>query len=139
VVDACVVAKWVLPDEEYLKAALKIRDDYVSGSTRLFAPSILRLEVASVLWKAVKLKRLTEEDSHESLQALLHMNIALNELDWLQTLETINVAYKLDIAPYDAAYLYVSKKIGAPLLTSDTKLYEKAKDHFRVVHLRDYI
>jgi predicted nucleic acid-binding protein len=67
------------------------------------------------------------------------MNIILHELSWSQTSETLSIANKLDIALYDAAYLFLSEKISAPLVTSDTKLYEKAKDHFKVLHLKGYV
>ena len=67
------------------------------------------------------------------------MNIILHELNWSQTSETLSIANKLDIALYDATYLFLSEKINAQLVTSDTKLCEKAKDHFKVLHLKDYV
>jgi predicted nucleic acid-binding protein len=139
VVDASVVAKWVLPIETYQENALKLRGDQVSGKVKLFAPAFLTLEVTNALWKAVKLKRLSEEDSQEALQTLGDTNIALCELTWLETSEVLDIACAIDSAIYDAAYLFLSDRTKAQFITSDTKLYEKAKAHFSVLHLKDYI
>jgi len=137
-VDASVVAKWVLPVEMYQENALKLRDDHVSERAELFAPTILTAEVANALWRAVKLQRLTEEDSQEALKTLGDTKITLCELDWYQISQVLKIACMLDSAIYDAAYLFLSDKIEAQLVTSDTKLYEKAKEHFHVLHIKDY-
>jgi len=137
-VDASVVAKWVLPVEMYQENALKLRNDNTSGKAELFAPTILSAEVANALWRAVKLKRLSEEDAQEALTTLGDTKIALCELDWSQISKVLKIACMLDSAIYDAAYLFLSDKIDAQLVTSDTKLYEKAKENFNVLHIRDY-
>lgn len=139
VVDASVIAKWVLPIETYQENAFKLKQDQVSGIVNLSAPAFLTLEVTNALWKAVKLKRLSEEDSQEALKTLGDTKIALYELDWPEASEVLDIAFELDIAIYDAAYVFLSDKIKAQFITSDTKLYEKAKGHFRVVHLKDYV
>lgn len=136
--DASVVAKWVLPVEMYQENALKLRDDHVSERAELFAPTILTAEIANALWRAVKLKRLTEEDAQEALKTLGDTKITLCELDWYQISQVLKIACMLDSAIYDAAYLFLSDKIEAQLVTSDTKLYEKAKEHFHVLHIKDY-
>jgi len=137
-VDASVVAKWVLPVEMYQENALKLRNENTSGRAELFAPTILSAEVANALWRAVKLKRLSEEDAQEALTTLGDTKIALCELDWSQISKVLKIACMLDSAIYDAAYLFLSDKIDAQLVTSDTKLYEKAKENFNVLHIRDY-
>lgn len=137
-VDASVVAKWVLPVEMYQENALKLKDDFVSERVELFAPTILTAEIANALWRAVKLKRLTEEDSQEALKTLGDTKITLCELDWSQFSEVMRIACTLDAAIYDAAYLYLSDKMHAKLITSDTKLYLKGKEHFSVQHIKDY-
>ena len=107
VVDASVVAKWVLPIEPYQENALKLKDDYVSKRAELYAPAVLTIEVTNVLWKAVKLKRLSQEDAQEALKTLGNINLGLHE-------------------------------IKAQFVTSDNKLYEKSKGHFKVLHIKDY-
>lgn len=138
VVDASVIAKWVLPIETYQENAFKLKQDQVTGIANLFAPSILILEVTNALWQALRLKRLSEEDSQEALKTLGDTIITLYELDWRQASEVLDIACELGITIYDAAYVFLSNLIGAQLITSDTKLYEKAKSSFQILHLKDY-
>jgi predicted nucleic acid-binding protein len=138
-VDASVVAKWVLPIEVYMENALKLKLDQDSGAAELFAPSFLTFEVTNALWKAVILKRLLKIDAQEALKNLSDMNIGLYELDWGEASEVLEIACELKIAIYDAAYVYLSNKLKAQLVTSDTKLYEKTKDRFQLLHLKDYV
>jgi predicted nucleic acid-binding protein len=138
-VDASVVAKWILPIEVNLENALKLKRDHNSGEVELFAPSFLTFEVTNALWKAVTLKRTTQEDAQQTLKTLNNTEIRLYELDWNAASEVLDVACALNMAIYDAAYLLISEKTKAPLITSDTQLYEKAKKHFKVIHLKDYL
>ena len=138
-VDASVVAKWVLPVEPYQENAFKLRDDHASGTAELCAPAILTTEVANAFWRAVKLRRLTEEAAQEALKALGDMKITLYELDWAQISQGLSIAFKLDIAIYDALYLFLSAATKARFITADNRLYEKAKGHFEVLHVKDYL
>ena len=139
VVDASVVAKWVLPGEPYQENAIKLKDDHVLGRVDLCAPAFLVQEVANALWRAVKLRRLAEEDAQEALKALNDMRIELHEIDWAQASQGLEIACKLNIALYDASYLFLTNKMKARLITADNKLYETAKGHFEVLHVKDYV
>jgi predicted nucleic acid-binding protein len=137
-VDASVVAKWVLPAELYQENALKLRDDHVSRRIELFAPTILSIEVTNALWKAVKLKRLSRQDAQEALKMLGSLNISIYETDWIDAAQILDIASNLDTAIYDATYLFLAHKIKARFVTSDNKLYERAKRDFEVLHVKEY-
>jgi len=128
-----------LPIEAYQENAFKLRQAQASETVNLFAPSILLLEVANTLWKGIKLKRLSEEDCREALEALANASIAIYELEWQRASDVLDIACKLDITVYDATYVFLSEKLGAQLITSDNRLYEKAKGRFRLLHLKDYV
>jgi predicted nucleic acid-binding protein len=138
VVDASVVAKWVLPIEPYQENALQLKGDHVAGRIKLLAPTILPVEVTNALWKAVKLRRLSRQDAREAVDALGNAGLALCEFDWVQVSGALEIACRLDSAIYDAVYLFLAQKTKAQFITSDDTLYEKAKRHFQVIHLRDY-
>jgi predicted nucleic acid-binding protein len=138
VVDASVVAKWVLPGEPDQENALKLKNDHVLGLVELHAPAFIVEEVANALWRATKLKRLSQEDAQEALIALKDMKIILYELDWAAAAQSLAVACKHNIALYDASYLFLTGKIKAQLVTADNKLYETAKDHFKLLNLKEY-
>ena len=137
--DASVIAKWVLPGEPYQENAIKLKQDYVSGITSLSAPALITSEVANALWRAVKLERIVEEDAQEALKALNDMRIGLHESDWVQASQGLSIACKLDLTIYDASYLSLTDKTKAQFITADNKLYEKAKKHFGVLHLKNYL
>jgi predicted nucleic acid-binding protein len=138
VVDASVVAKWVLPGEPNQENALKLKNDHVLGLGELHAPAFIVEEVANALWRATKLKRISKEDAQEALIALNDMKIILYELDWAVAAQSLAIACKHNIALYDASYLFLTDKIKAQLLTADNKLYETAKDHFKLLNIKDY-
>lgn len=136
--DASVVAKWVLPGEPNQENAIKLKNDQVSGLVELHAPAFMVEEVANALWRATKLKRLSQQDAQEALKALNDMKIELHELGWVQIAQALEIACKLNIALYDAAYLFLANKIKAQLITADNKLHETAKDHFKIQNIKDY-
>ena len=138
-VDASVAVKWVLSGEAYEENAAKFKDNQLSENAEMFAPSLMIHEVANSLWKAIKLKRITQEDAFRAMKDLGDLQINLQEQYWTEVSREFAIAIKLDITTYDAAYLALSEKMNAPVITADDKLYEKAKGHFKVLHLRDYV
>lgn len=137
--DASVVVKWVLQGEPYQESSTKLKNDCVSGTVLLSAPAFITQEVGNALWRAVKLERITEEDAQVALEALNDVRIERHEIDWIQVSQGFSIACKLDIAVYDAAYLFLSDKLKAILVTADNKLCEKSKKQFRILHIKDYV
>ncbi len=136
IVDASVVLKWVLVDEIYQENADKLKQDFLNGATRLFAPSFIVQETANALWIAVKQKRIQQNDAKDALEFLENTQLKLYELDWTEVSQSLEIACKFDIAVYDAAYLFLCNKIGAQLITADNKLFEKAKE-YKIIHIKD--
>jgi predicted nucleic acid-binding protein len=139
VVDASVAVKWVLPGEPYEENALRVKKNHILGIAHAYAPSFMVLEVGNSLWKAIKQKRITQEDAHEALRTLDDLQISLYELNWSDVSTVLTLAGKADLTIYDASYLFLSEKIQAQVITADDKMYQKAKDNFRVLHLKDYV
>jgi len=139
VVDASVFAKWVLSGEPYQENAEKLKEDFVAGQVELYAPALVVSEVANALCRAVKLGRITENDAKEALKALGEMKIELYQHDWNEACHELGVAFRLGLTVYDAAYLFLTEKTRASLITADEKLYGKAKTHFGILHIKDYL
>ncbi|MDX1623469.1 MAG: type II toxin-antitoxin system VapC family toxin [Gemmatimonadota bacterium] len=91
------------------------------GEGPLFAPTLLRYEVASVCLK--KLRR-----NPERRDQLLDALGLLGELDidevQVPSGETVALAEEVDLTAYDAAYLWLSRWTGAELVTLDERLEE---------------
>lgn len=128
-----------MTDETYQKNADQLKHNFLSGQIKLFAPSFLMLETANALWVAVKQKRILHTDAIDALKFLQYTQIRLYEFDWSNISQNLAIACKVDIAVYDAAYLYLCNKLEAELITADNKLFENAKDYYKVKHIKDYI
>lgn len=138
VVDASIVAKWILPGEPYGENAVRLKDDSIEGITELHTPSILTYEVGNTLRRASKMQRISPDDAKEALMVLTSMKIALYDLRWRDVAEGFNVASTLDLTIYDATYILISKRLQVPLITADDQLYERAKATTKLIHIKDY-
>lgn len=137
VVDASVVARWSIKGEEWEDNALKLLEEHKSDRVRLISVDLLSYEVLNSLWRAVEGKYMSEDDAIAAADQLFILPphfVNLSAEDWKEVLKT---AIRLGITAYDSSYLVASKKVGAPLITADRKLVEKAKD-FNIIHLKDY-
>ena len=63
VLDASVAAKWFLPasGETLTEEALRLLEGYVKGDTRFLVPDLFWPEFGNILWKAVRLGRISRE------------------------------------------------------------------------------
>ena len=138
-VDASVIAKWVLPGEPYQEKAVRLKEDHVSETVELSSLCLAIQEVANSFWRATKLKRISETDAKEALKALNDIRIELHELNWAQTAEALSIACNLNLTICDASYIFLAKEIRAPLITADQKLYETARKQFKILHIKDYL
>jgi predicted nucleic acid-binding protein len=118
VVDASVVAKWLLP-EIHSEAAARL----LGGERQLLAPDLVWAEVGNILWKKWRRGEL-EADTVELLLAdfrrlplIVHPSEALLDAAW-------QIAHGLDRSYYDSLYLALAMSQGAPLVTADRKLWQ---------------
>jgi len=72
------------------------------------------------------------------MNALNDMRIELHETNWTQAYLELGIACSLDLTVYDASYLLLADKTRSNLITADQKLYDKAKKHFRITHVKEY-
>lgn len=127
VVDASVVLKWQLDDEEDVDRALALRDDYlVHHSVALHAPTLLLYELANGLRMASRRARLSEDVEQQAMANLVACRIELHPPDAEDVLAT---ARRLDLTAYDASYAALAVEIGAALWTGDRRLHRALADH----------
>ena len=130
VVDASVVAAHLLPDEENREAAATIlaRLDEEDG----VVPPIFRYEVRNILLMAKRRKRIDAQQLQQLLAELT--DFALVEDAVSNDADVFELADRLELTVYDAAYLEVAKRCRAALATFDTAL-ARAADAEQVVVL----
>jgi predicted nucleic acid-binding protein len=115
VLDASVVIECLLGTPEYSEA----RRTLLASDNVLCAPSLLRLEVLSVLRKLLRNNVISETEAFLAFANLQDFPIHYYNDDIL-----LKRIWNLrdNITPYDAAYVALAESLEAPLFTLDEKL-----------------
>lgn len=137
VVDASVVAKWFLPDEQVSVAALKIRQDFLELHISISVPIFIFYEINNLLKSAVVSLRINKSQAKEAYAGFL--NLGLNAYYSKDLLEAgLENAISLDVSSYDATYLSLAEQLKIPLFTADQKFIKKASNQL-VKNLEEYL
>lgn len=122
VVDASVVAAHLLPDEEHREDAATIlaRLDEEDG----VVPPIFRYEIRNILLMAKRRKRIDGGQLQKLLAELADFSLVEDEA--CNDGSMFDLADRLELTVYDAAYLEVAKRRRASLATFDMELAQAA-------------
>ena len=115
VLDASAAVDWLLQTS----AGEKIEKRIYSRNETLHAPQLLDLEVAQVLRRLVRQGILSVRRADEAVHDLL--DLRLTRYPHLVLLSRI-WQLRHNFSAYDAAYIVLAEKLGAPLLTRDARL-----------------
>jgi predicted nucleic acid-binding protein len=124
VVDASTAVKWFLPE-----AGSEEAERLLTGSRKLLAPDLIRIEVAGALVRRVCLGELTVEQARLLVAAWLRAITASAvtpvpaEDDMEQAVE---LALRLGHPLADCLYLALAMRLDAPLVTADRKFAARA-------------
>jgi len=125
VIDASVIARLIMREENYVEAAGEIEADDETLDLAI-------LEVANVILKYHRRGTLSAEDTRERFEELRELSKTLRVLDFKKFLEqAFELATATNLTIYDSLYIVASSK----LVTSDIKQAEAAKQHGRKVVL----
>ncbi|HZX10206.1 MAG TPA: type II toxin-antitoxin system VapC family toxin [Acidobacteriota bacterium] len=130
ILDASVVLKWYLPDENLSSSALGLLDQYVSGEIEILAPSLLEYKVINGLMIAQKRGRIKETIILEAVKGFINLGIKYHSLTPLYP-KTIQLTQKYDISFYDASYLGLAHKEKTFLITADNRLLKACEKDFK--------
>lgn len=132
VIDASVVLKWYLEDEEHSLKAVGLLERYVSDDLDIIAPSLLEYEVINGLIIEQKRGRIDEKKIVTAIDGFMNLEIKFKSLSslYLKVLRFCNI-YKC--SAYDAAYLAVADSEDISMFTADEKLYNMVKKDMKRV------
>ena len=125
VVDNSIVMSWCFADEgdRYAEAVLESLE---TGNA--FVPAIWPLEVGNVLLVAERKKRIGEAAAVRFLSLLDGLPITVEQETPDRMLrEIVALARKYELSTYDASYLDLAMRLGAPISTRDAALIKAAK------------
>jgi predicted nucleic acid-binding protein len=120
VLDCSMTMAWCFEDEADAAADV-VLDSLVDSEA--WAPSIWPLEVANVLLVAERRGRLRPADSARFLQLLGGLPVTVEEPSRPRVQgPVLELARRTGLSSYDATYLELAMRLGAPLATRDRAL-----------------
>jgi predicted nucleic acid-binding protein len=122
VLDASVVLKWFLPDEDFAETALHVLKEYVEGTLELMAPTLLPFELLNGLLVAERRGRISAKVTNGAFAAFLDLDIPLND-PCKGYAEVLPLARTYQRSVYDAAYLTIAVQEGIDFVTGDKRLF----------------
>jgi predicted nucleic acid-binding protein len=133
VIDASVVLKWYLVDEEYSEKALSLLGQYVSNELEILAPSLLEFEVINGLIIAKKRGRIQEDKILLAADGFFSLELSLRDLS-LYYQKVIHYSKACNRSAYDASYLGLADEEKIPLITADKGLFNTVKKDLKWVN-----
>jgi predicted nucleic acid-binding protein len=141
VLDASVLSKWYLRDEDLLNEADHFRMLAESGDALVVAPHLSRHEVANSFATACRDGRVTWDIASNNLAGYIASEVSLDsDPDWLIA-RAAEHAINFSVAIYDTVYAGLAERLGGQLMTADEKFYNRVSrglpfvqflGHFRV-------
>lgn len=124
VVDASVGAKLLLEEEGSAEAGA-IFDGAAGARPRtLHVPDLFFAECANALRRAVQRRKMTPAEAAAEVDALAGLGVESTETRFLAA-EALRIAVRARISVYDAVYVALSDRTGAPLVTADRELFDR--------------
>lgn len=134
VVDASVVLKWSLRDEEFLDEADALYEAFVDRAIDLVAPYYVRYEIANSLEVARLQGRIDAPSSEQRLRLFVQTDIGAHEDDDTLLIEAMRCARQHKIALYDALYVALAERLGFAFVTADRRLHQRLDSGVQWVH-----
>lgn len=130
VIDASVVLKWFLADEDYSKLALELLDKYVSFELEIVAPLLLEYEVLNGLQIARKRGRIEHAKMNMAVEGFLSLEIEKKDISSFYP-RILDFSETYNLSAYDASYLAIADEEGIELVTADKNLFNKTKTNLK--------
>jgi len=128
VVDANVVAKLYLRDEQYIANADLLFSRFHRGEVQLIAPRIITYEVPAAIKQGAVRVKATKEIWRAALSSFESLGLLIID-DSDAKYEATRLAINYACLYYDALYLLLAEDLGCRFITADERLW-------RAVHIR---
>lgn len=133
ILDASVILKTVLPDEEptQKELALSLFEKYSQKAIDIIVPDFWVYEIGNTLSRKLKLKK-----AKLAFQFLLVQKFKVFRFSRLQLLAITTFSNKHKVSFYDASYHLLAQFTNSVFITADWKYFEKFKTDKNIVLLQ---
>jgi len=122
VVDANVVAKLYLKDEQYTDRADLLFSRFKRGEIHLVAPRLVTYEVPAAIKRGVVRAKADEQAWRAAIYSFESLGLLIID-DSDAKYEAMRLAIKYGRSYYDALYLLLAEDLECPLITADDRLF----------------
>lgn len=133
VVDASVATKWYLPEngESLVSQALALLDKYDKKEIRFVVPDLFYVEIASAIWKAVRVGRVPRAFGDQAL-----VYVTQREFPTVPSLKLLDEAFAIAMdhgrTVCDSLYVALAVQAKTYLITADERLANALAARFPV-------
>ncbi len=133
VVDASVAVKWFLPEsgEPLADQAAALLDMYDRKEIQFVVPDLFYVEIASAIWKAVRVGRISRVFGDQALVLLTE-----REFSTVPSLKLLDGAFQIAAdfgrTVYDSLYVALAVQTESQLVTADERLANALAARFPV-------
>jgi len=151
VLDSSVAAKWYLKDELHAEMADALLSAFLSGHVELYAPCIIKYELAGALAKAcltrhpdtqrVRLQLGIADQSLRHFFRLIEKGIHIGESSAEEAVDSLRLSVAYSRKTYDMTFLRLACQLDCKWCTADEKVLQAAAPQFpadRILLLRDW-
>lgn len=129
IVDASVVAQWLLRDEDDIAAADDILARVQARELRLSAPRQIDVEVTAAIRKAALLGRISSSEVTSTLEAWLELTQVLHLVENRRLLRpALRESLRWGVSLFDALYVSLAVIADTRLITGDRRLLRAGSD-----------
>jgi predicted nucleic acid-binding protein len=133
VVDASVAVKWYLPEngEALADQAFALLNKYEKNEVQFVVPDLFYVEIASAIWKAVRVGRVPRAFGDQALLLLTQ-----REFTTVPSLKLLDQAFRIATnhgrTVYDSLYVALAVQTKSHLITADERLANSLASRFPV-------
>lgn len=138
VVDASVAIKLFLIEPLSDRADALFEHLTAASPPRFYAPDLLFLECANILWKYVHFFCYPYDAAQQDLADLINLPFHIVSSAELAA-DALEIAIAQGITAYDAVYVALSRRLSLPLITADqTLVHRLERSDFDIRFLADW-
>jgi predicted nucleic acid-binding protein len=133
ILDASVAAKWMLPagGEDLHEQAAEWLEHLLGDQISLVVPDLFWIETSNLIWRAVRMARITKDEGVRSLADLRGRGLeTVSSLPLFAAAMEISFSYNCSV--YDSIYVALAKDRSTSLITADEKLANAVAAHLPV-------